>query len=163
MEGDSEQVYRAWYKSQSPAKRAELDSKGLSPDKYELPFLKVNGQSCIPVQEEQWIDPNVASEEPPSNDHSVTVLIHKLIDAFSMFESKDCQLQAECIKIVTGIGNPMSQVKLAKRYGLTRAGVSWRVKKIQAMLGTKPSIYMRSEDVCRVYATLPRKKPKPTS
>lgn len=155
MEDDPAITYRKWYWEQSVSKRAELDSLGLVPDKFEIPLLKVNGQSCVQLQDGLYRSPN-DEEQPVEQDTNIQehVLIHKLLDAFCMFGKKECLLQAECIKIVTGIGNPMPQVKVAKKFGLTRAGLSWRCKKIQTMLGTKPSIYMRSQKVCDTYANL---------
>jgi hypothetical protein len=160
MEEDPSVTYRKWYWEQSASKRAELDSLGLVPDKFEIPLLKVNGQSCVPLQDELY-NKSDDEEQPVEQDlkSQEHVLIHKLLDAFCMFGKKECLLQAECIKIVTGIGNPMPQVKVAKKFGLTRAGLSWRCKKIQTLLGTKPSIYMRSQEVCDTYANLK----KPTS
>ena len=155
MEEDPSVTYRKWYWEQSVSKRAELDSLGLVPDKFEIPLLKVNGQSCVPLQDELY-NKSDDEEQPVEQDlkSQEHVLIHKLLDAFCMFGKKECLLQAECIKIVTGIGNPMPQVKVAKKFGLTRAGLSWRCKKIQKLLGTKPSIYMRTEEVCRTYSDL---------
>jgi len=157
MEDDPSLTYRRWYAEQSASKKAELDSLGLEPDKFEIPLLKVNGQSCTQLQDGLYKKPD--SEEQSVEQHTNVqehVVIHKLLEAFCLFGKKDCLLQAECIKIVTGIGNPMPQVKVAKMYGLTRAGLSWRCKKIQKLLGTKPSIYMRTEEVCQTYSDLKR-------
>jgi transposase-like protein len=38
---------------------------------------------------------------------------------------------------------------VAKKYGVSKATISWRVKQVQKRLGIEPSIYMRTEVTCQ--------------
>jgi hypothetical protein len=80
---------------------------------------------------------------------SLASIVAKVIDAFDCTTNKEVLLHNDCVRIALGYRNYKSMADLADKYNLTRAAVSWRVKKIQARIGTEPSIYMRSESTCQ--------------
>lgn len=70
-------------------------------------------------------------DEPDSMmDFAVAVASH-LIDAFDCSRDKSVRLHADCMRLAIGYPSCRSQAEVCKRYGLSKANISWRVRSIQ--------------------------------
>lgn len=145
----------AWAKL-SPKQRQQLQKAGIKgPEmpKYrthrpEMPdvekmaqraVLHENGYPCMP---EQVKEPLRASGE------LLKAFLFRIVD-----EGRNPRLEAECISLAFGFGAALglSQTEVAKRYGLTRAAVSKRVREIQQQFNLPASEFMKSDRAREVY------------
>jgi len=79
---------------------------------------------------------------------SLASIIAKVIDAFDCDFEPKVMMNNDCVRIALGYRNYKSMADVAKKYGVSKATISWRVKKVQKRLGIEPSIYMRTESTC---------------
>jgi hypothetical protein len=65
----------------------------------------------------------------------------------------NARLEAECFRLVAGFGGlkSPSQAAIARNYGIERAAVSKRCKKLAKLIKIRPSQFMRSMAQCETY------------
>lgn len=79
---------------------------------------------------------------------SLASIVAKVIDAFDCDFEPKVMMNNDCVRIALGYRNYKSMADVAKKYGVSKATISWRVKQVQKRLGIEPSVYMRSESTC---------------
>lgn len=114
------------------------------------------------ITNEWWIEKHAVKqgrpeESDPMKDFMISV-IAKVIDAFDCSRSPEVKLHADCMKMALGVPGYKSMGDLASRHDTSKAMISWRVKYIQRRVGLEPSVYMRSEKLCKAYSKARKKK-----
>jgi L-cysteine desulfidase len=149
-----DKAYREWLATLSPKERARMVELGL--DKPSCSYAG-NGRrhdiSELPV---------AAPAETDENDYESESLVAareagELLKGFLfriIEERRSPRLEAECISLAFGFGaaSGLTQTAVAKRYGVTRAAVSKRVREIKEAFNLPASEFMKSDRARSVYA-----------
>lgn len=77
---------------------------------------------------------DVERTSEPHMDYAVAIAA-RVIDAFDCTKSKDVALHADCFRLAIGYPSCGSQSDVARRHGVNRANVSFRVRAIQRRVG----------------------------
>jgi hypothetical protein len=88
-------------------------------------------------------------EEETSVFGPLSSIIAKVIASFDCEYEPKVMMNNDCVRIALGYRNYKSMADVAKKYGVSKATISWRVKQVQKRLGIEPSIYMRAEETCQ--------------
>jgi len=88
------------------------------------------------------------TDETQSSYTSLVSIIARVIDALDCTNNREVLLHNDCIRMALGYRNYRSMADVAKKYGVDKATISWRVKQIQKRLNLPPSCYMRSDSDC---------------
>ena len=163
-EKDGIRKYYLWWKSLSPDERARLLAEGgihldpdnadliRRPDHYEvLEHASVTDDDDYTINEQLDLQSKTHTELQYSKEdlcRVVNTIVNTLCDTAT---DRATRMHILCCQVALGIGNPPTQSKIAKEFGLTRAGVSFRVKTIQQSFGVPPSHLMRSQATCDTY------------
>ena len=153
-----EDEYQKWVSSLSPKEKAKLVAQGLDKplvDDYKLgtPDSEV---AFATIGEE--FDYDQFDTETQVDDKAKAYGSLLLCWVFQRLQSnrseKNSTLERDTLLFALGLENLLvlkTQTAIAKRYGITRAGVSSRVKAWQKLLKIKPSALMKSEMACKSY------------
>ena len=142
-----EDEYQKWVSSLSPKDRAKLVAQGLDKplmDDYEFDYDQFDKEE--PISETQVDDKAKA--------YGSLLLCWVFQRLQSNRSEKNSTLERDTLLFALGLENLLvlkTQTAIAKRYGITRAGVSSRVKAWQKLLKIKPSALMKSETACKSY------------
>lgn len=154
-----EEVWISFLAGLSPEEKLKLKGNGVNLDNPTNPDPPQGPNRYI--TNEWWIEKHaarqVADEQSPMHDIMVSV-VARVIDAFDCSRSPEVKLHADCMKMALGVPGYKSMGELAKRHDTSKAMISWRVKYIQKRVGLEPSIYMRSEKLCKAYSNARKKK-----
>ena len=88
------------------------------------------------------------TQEENSSFSSLVSIIARVIDALDCTNSREVLMHNDCIRMALGYRNYRTMADVAKKYGVDKATISWRVKQIQKRLNLPPSCYMRSDSDC---------------
>jgi hypothetical protein len=88
------------------------------------------------------------AQEENTSFSSLVSIIARVIDALDCTNNREVLLHNDCIRMALGYRNYKSMADVAKKYGVDKATISWRVKQIQHRLKLPPSCYMRSDSDC---------------
>lgn len=167
MDNDKyKKVYNDWVSKLSPKERENLKAQGLdkpledkqnySPDPEvvfdttigdEFDYDKLDGQP-----EEKSCDENSAMSK--AMEYALETIRWSFMRLLANKNDKDLRLDMNSFFFANGLEfllEVKTQTELAKKYGVTRASVSVRVKNWQKALGIKPSVFMKSESACKSY------------
>jgi len=154
-----EEVWVSFLAGLSPEEKLKLKGNGVNLDNPTNPDPPQGPNRYI--TNEWWIEKHAArqavEEQSPMHDLMVSV-VARVIDAFDCSRSPEVKLHADCMKMALGVPGYKSMGELAKRHDTSKAMISWRVKYIQKRIGLEPSVYMRSEKLCKAYSNARKKK-----
>lgn len=137
-------------KTLRPEELESLKSAGINPDDYfddtpPVPHRYIYGDS--------FADRLALQAKPEEEETGVfgplSSIIAKVISAFDCDFEPKVMMNNDCVRIALGYRNYKSMADVAKKYGVSKATISWRVKQVQKRLGIAPSIYMRTEVTCQ--------------
>lgn len=161
MAKDGNRIFYEHWLSLTPEQQAEYTARGLHPDKAELirrpdeyevlehaAVTPASEVEALEEQAEQQAKHTLAAYSKEDMFKMVNAIINAIVDTAPDNSTK---LHILCVQNALGIGNPPRQCDLAKQFGMTRAGVNFRIKTIQHSLHLPPSHLMRSEKVCQTY------------
>jgi hypothetical protein len=155
--------YEAWMQSLSPEERDKARGMGVDrplDDHYcggrsfaDISDLKLADESA---GLETLVEQNEVESEKDKADERWYYIrpVIALILSEAGSETSRARLAVECLCIASGMGDiieSVTEVDIARRHGLSRQAVSKRVKNLTKLLGTKPSIGMRSLKACKKY------------
>lgn len=155
-----DEVWVSFLAGLTPEEKLTLKQSGVNldnptnPDPPQGPNRYITNEWWI---EKHCVKPGVPEEAGPMKDLLVSV-VARVIDAFDCSRSPEVKLHADCMKMALGVPGYKSMGELAKRHDTSKAMISWRVKYIQKRVGLEPSIYMRSEKLCKAYSNARKKK-----
>jgi len=159
------QTYNDWVQNLPPKEREKLKAQGLdkplddSKQTYkkddELALSLVSGESfdydSIDGKPEESSDDATMQK---AMDYALETIRWSFMRLLANKNDKDLRLDMNAFFFANGLEfllEVKTQTELAKKYGVTRASVSVRVKKWQSALGLKPSMFMKSESACKAY------------
>lgn len=158
-----EDEYQKWVSSLSPKERAKLVAQGLDKplmDDYKLgtPDSEVAFATIGEEFDYDQFDKKESDSETQVDDKAKAYGSLLLCWVFQRLQSnrseKNSTIDRDTLLFALGLENLLvlkTQTAIAKRYGITRASVSSRVKAWQKLLGIKPSSLMKSELACKSY------------
>lgn len=76
----------------------------------------------------------------------IQVLIRQIVFA------PNPQLEAECIAYSTGVIPDTNGTRIAEKYGLQRATISFRARQFKAKWNLPPGPHMKTDKACEVYS-----------
>lgn len=127
----------------TPKQRAELEKAGFDladPLSENLPEYHRRFSSAGDDERSEWVtminsrkDRAAESPKDPLMDFAVVVAC-RVIDSFDCSQDKGVRLHAECMRLAIGMPSCGSQKEVAKKFGKTKAYVSFRVRAIQKKL-----------------------------
>jgi hypothetical protein len=85
-------------------------------------------------------DKYVPDKKDPPMDFAVAIAA-SIIDVFSSTTNQDVKMHADCVKLAIGYPSCGSQKDIAKRYGRSKAYISFRVRSIQKRLNLPNCIF----------------------
>lgn len=148
-----EQMGEEWQrfvKTLRPEEIEALKAAGFNPDDY------FDDTPSVPhryIYAESFADRISLStkkdEEEPSVFGPLASIIAKVIASFDCEHEPKVMMNNDCVRIALGYRNYKSMADVAKKYGVSKATISWRVKQVQKRLGIAPSVYMRTEQTCQ--------------
>lgn len=158
--------YNKWVASLTPKQRAKLEAQGLDKPLDDGNVLNTpNSEVAFATLAGDEFDYSQFDEQPsellPEADVDAKAKAYGsllLCWVFQRLQSnsieKNSTLERDALLFALGLENLLvlkTQTALANHYGITRAGVSARVKAWQKLLGVKPSAMMKSSSACRSY------------
>jgi hypothetical protein len=137
------ETWEEFLRKATPQQRASLEEAGFdlkNPIYDNLPEFHRMFSTTGDDELSEWktmINSRIVNEpetpKDPLIDFSVVVAC-KIIDAFDCSADKSVKLHAECMRLAIGMPSCGSQKEVAKKYGRTKAYISWRVRDIQKRL-----------------------------
>lgn len=142
--------WKRFVKTLRPEELEALKAAGVNPDDYfddtpSVPHRYIYGDSFA----DRLAFTRDDREEEVTVFGPLSSIIAKVIAAFDCDFEPKVMMNNDCVRIALGYRNYRSMADVAKRYGVSKATISWRVKQVQKRLGIEPSIYMRTEDTCK--------------
>lgn len=166
MDSEYKKEYEKWVSSLSQKEREKLKAQGL--DKPlddgnfiykkddELALSLASGESfdydSIDKPKEKICDENKLMEI--AREYALETIRWSFMRILANKNDRDLRLDMNSFFFANGLEfllETKTQTELAKKYGVTRASISVRVKKWQTALGLKPSAFMKSESACKAY------------
>ena len=142
--------WKRFVKTLRPEELEALKAAGVNPDDYfddtpAVPHRYIYGDS--------FVDRLAFSVKKEDEETTVfgplSSIIAKVIASFDCEYEPKVMMNNDCVRIALGYRNYKSMADVAKKYGVSKATISWRVKQVQKRLGIEPSIYMRAEQTCQ--------------
>ena len=127
-------------------------NKELSARGYDIDYQIGKKWIAEKNQEEKYESIQIYSKQ------EVLDILSKVISVFDDSNEPTVKLHGACIKIALGVPDQDNMSELARKFNLTRAAVSARVKTIQKNLHLPPSVYMKSDYACNKLSKSKRKK-----
>jgi hypothetical protein len=142
--------WKRFVKTLRPEELEALKSAGVNPDDYfddtpAVPHRYIYGDSFA----DRLAFSTKKEEEETSVFGPLSSIIAKVISSFDCDYEPKVMMNNDCVRIALGYRNYKSMADVAKKYGVSKATISWRVKQVQKRLGIEPSIYMRAEETCQ--------------
>jgi hypothetical protein len=142
--------WKRFVKTLRPEELEALKSAGVNPDDYfddtpAVPHRYIYGDSFA----DRLAFSTKKEEEETSVFGPLSSIIAKVISSFDCDYEPKVMMNNDCVRIALGYRNYKSMADVAKKYGVSKATISWRVKQVQKRLGIEPSIYMRAEQTCQ--------------
>lgn len=110
----------------------------------------------------KWVSDKYQEEKVESIEtythEQVLDVLSKVISVLDDSNEPAVKLHGACIKIALGVPDQMNMSELARKFKLTRAAVSARVKTVQKNLKLPPSVYMKSDYACKKLSKSKQKK-----
>lgn len=140
-----------WFYSQSKARQDEMRREGVIPyvemkaDEYVFPVNTFSETTVItPIY-----DPNeTAGQETFYSREKVEEFTRRLLMTLEYSHSAEVRLHFQLIRLVLRDSRAMTNDQLAKHYGMTRAGINFRVQRIRQLINgeKKPSKSAKNEE-----------------
>jgi hypothetical protein len=137
------ETWEDFLRKATPQQRDDLEEAGFDladPLDENLPEFHRRFSTAGDDELSEWVtminrrkDAPADSPKDPLIDFAVVVAC-KVIDAFDCSADKEVKLHAECMRLAIGMPSCGSQKEVGKRYGKTKAYVSWKVRSIQRRL-----------------------------
>ena len=142
--------WKRFVKTLRPEELEALKSAGVNPEDYfddtpAVPHRYIYGDSFA----DRLAFSTKKDEEETSVFGPLSSIIAKVIASFDCEYEPKVMMNNDCVRIALGYRNYKSMADVAKKYGVSKATISWRVKQVQKRLGIEPSIYMRAEETCQ--------------
>jgi len=142
--------WNRFVKTLRPEELEALKAAGVNPQDYfddtpAVPHRYIYGDSFA----DKLAFSTKKEEEEVSVFGPLSSIIAKVIASFDCEYEPKVMMNNDCVRIALGYRNYKSMADVAKKYGVSKATISWRVKQVQKRLGIEPSVYMRSERTCQ--------------
>ena len=158
------QTYNDWVQKLPPKEREKLKAKGLdkpleekqnySPDP-EVAFANLGENFDYDSLDKSEEISDLSEINEMAKAHGSLLLCWVFQRLLSNSKKDELMLDMNALLFSLGMENLLetkTQTALAKRYGVTRASISFRVKSWQRFIGIKPSSLMKSESACKTYS-----------
>ncbi len=154
-----EQTYQTWVNSLSPKKQAKLKKLGLdkplddngrlnTPNNADVVFANLGAEFDYDSMDEKHLPDDIESTAK-----TVQLMAWTLRRLFTE-KPTNVHLNLECLAFAlgdNGLIDDKTETELAIKYDTTRANVSFKVKEWQKLIGSKPSMMMKSTKACKKY------------
>ena len=142
--------WNRFVKTLRPEELEALKAAGVNPEDYfddtpAVPHRYIYGDSFA----DRLAFSTKKEEEEETVFGPLSSIIAKVIASFDCEYEPKVMMNNDCVRIALGYRNYKSMADVAKKYGVSKATISWRVKQVQKRLGIEPSVYMRSERTCQ--------------
>ena len=158
-----EDEYNKWVASLSPQERAKLKSQGLDKPLADEQSYNPDPTVAFETVSDEGFDYGAVDEKPSKE--VVELIEQKSLEygaqllswVFARLQAhkteKSSNIDRDALVFALGMATleGRTQTDIAKRYGITKAAFSVRVKSWQKLIGLKPSSFMKSEAACKSY------------
>lgn len=134
-----ERTYDAWFRAQSPRRRAELRKAGLAPHCEEpMPdnvFPVIDEHPAFGVQQPDEPEAEVTLTQSFVSQDELRFRLRLLFDVLGRYADERTADYLAFIRSLLGEPTEMRVSTMAKRFGVTQQCMMWRARQIRAALG----------------------------